>query len=376
MARRLALAAVGGLLAFAAPAQAGMTPSQALPILNQWRTEAKLPRLTFAAVKNRGCAHHNHYMKLNGGLQHDEVPGRPGYTTDGDLAGNRSVLAQPEGTPRIWDGSVYHRMGILNPRIRESGWASSEGFSCMQIFDLRTGNPSAPVRTYPWPANGMTGVPTRFTDNESPDPHDLVPGELGYLLSVNVGGPWFGNFTAQIDVTEASLSTSSGTPVTLTIVDDNTSGGGPGGADIGPYLNDAFALFPHGALQIRTTYTAHAAGTITNGESTYPFSVTWTFRTGPLLPGNTSLKFSKPTVKDGKVRFPLAASKTVIGRRGKVFVNGKLRNSIAVKAAQTIKTARPAKGKKVRVKVTTDAFTKGDRSYPAATAARKYTRPN
>src|SRR4051794_37775501 len=102
MARRLALAAVGGLLVFAAPAYAGLTPQQALPILNQWRTEAHLPTLAqFDSAENTGCAHHNHYMANNGGLVHDEEDSNPYRTPDGDAAGNASVLAQPEGTPRI-----------------------------------------------------------------------------------------------------------------------------------------------------------------------------------------------------------------------------------------------------------------------------------
>jgi hypothetical protein len=378
MARRLALAAACCFLLAAAPAQAGLSPSQALPILNQWRAEAKLPAVTFDAAKNDGCAKHNHYMALNGGLTHEEQSGNPGYTTEGDAAGRQSVLAQPEGTPRIWDGSVYHRMGILNPRIVDSGWAATEGFACMHIFNLRNGVNSEPVKTYPWPANGAKNVPTLFVDNESPDPHALVPGELGYLLSVNVGGPWFGNFGTQIDVTKSSLKTDANRPVTLTVVDDNTQGGGPGGSNIGPYLNDAFALFPHGRLKNATTYTAHAQGTIKyGGSATYPFNVTWRFRTGgPTTPGKASLKFSKPTVKNGKVRFPLAASKSLIGRPGKVFVNGKPRNTIGLKATQTIKVARPAKGKTVRVKVTTASFTREGVAYPAAKASKKYTRPS
>jgi hypothetical protein len=314
-------------------------------------------------------------MALNGGLQHDEDPKNPGYTTDGDAAGNSSVLAQPEGTPRIWEGSVYHRMGILNPRIQSSGWAATEGFTCMQIFDLRNGINTDPVTTHPWPPNGASGVATRFTDFESPNPHDLVPGDLGYLLSVNLGGPWFGNFSTHVSVLHSSLRTDGGHLVPLTEVDDDTHGGGPGGSDIGPYLNDAFALFPHGALKNATTYTAHADGKASYGGTDYPFAVTWHFKTaGQPVPGTATLKFSKPTVKNGKVRFPLAASRSLAGRLGSVFVNGKLRNKFRLKLAQTIKVARPAKGKTVRVKVTTSAFTREGVAYPAAKASRKYTR--
>lgn len=373
MARRLALAAVGGLLVFAAPASAGISSSQALTELNQWRAETHLPAVgSMDPAKNTGCAHHNHYMALNGGLQHDEDTSKPGYTVDGDTAGNGSVLAQPEGHPKIWEGSVYHRMGILNPRMQTSGWAATEGFTCMYIFDRRDGNGTDPVTTHPWPPNGATGVATKFTDNESPDPHHIVPGDLGYLLSVNLGGPWFG--TSHVSVAHASLKTDAGTPVTLTIVDDDapyTENGYP----IGAYLDDVFALFPHGALRPATAYTAHADGKATYSGADYPFSVTWHFKTGGQpVPGTVTLKFSKPSVKNGKVHFPLAAGKPLVGRAGKVFVNGKLRNTLGLKLTQTIKVPRPAKGKTVRVKVTTAAFTREGVAYPAKKASKKYTR--
>ncbi|HKP90983.1 MAG TPA: CAP domain-containing protein [Thermoleophilaceae bacterium] len=372
MARRLALAAVGGLLVFAAPAQAGISPEQALPILNQYRARTGLPALTFDSAKNDGCAKHNHWMAANG-LAHDEPDGSTNYTPEGDAAGNQSVLAQPEGDPTLWDGSVFHRVGILNPRIIDSGWAASEGFACMHILNQRNGDPSEPFKSYPWPPRGATQVPTRFVDNENPDPHSIVPGELGYLISVNFGGPWFG--TAVVGVTQASLKTDAGRSVAITKIDDNspyTANGYP----IGAYLDDAFMIFPHGALKNATTYTVHAAGAVTyQSNSTYPFNLTWKFKTaGQPVPGKASLSFSKPTVKNGKVRFPLDASKSLIGRGAKVFVNDKFRNGITLKDAQTIKVARPAKGKTVRVKVTTTAFTREGVAYPAAKASRGYTR--
>src|SRR5438067_13025119 len=98
MARRLALAAVGGLLVFAAPAQAGLTPDQALPILNQWRAQAHESAVpSFDSAQNTGCAHHNHYMANNGNqLTHTEDMGNLYYTPDGAAAGANSVLAIPD----------------------------------------------------------------------------------------------------------------------------------------------------------------------------------------------------------------------------------------------------------------------------------------
>ena len=163
-----------------------------------------------------------------------------------------------------------HGAEILRTGVFPALMASALGLN--QFFDAAVykvylvqmlgdaGNPSDPVTTHPWPPNGGTNVPQRFTDFESPDPHALVPGELGYLLSVNLDGPWHGNFGAKVTVNHASLKTDAGTPVTVTKVDDTTKGGAPGGADIGPYMNDAFAIFPHGALKPQTTYIAHADG--------------------------------------------------------------------------------------------------------------------
>jgi hypothetical protein len=379
MVRRLALAAVGGLLIFAAPAYAGISASEALTILNQWKAQAGEPAVSeMDPAWSDGCDKHNNYMAQdNHGLTHYETDTNPahGYTAEGADAGANSVLASPQGTPRIWEGSVYHRVAILQPRMTKSGWAASHGYTCMRTLDtLRMGLNGEPVKTYPWPPNGGTKVPTRFTDNESPDPHKIVPGELGYLISVNLGGPWAANYSTHVSVAHASLKTDARRSVTITTIDDD-SPYMENGAPIGAYLNDAFALFPHGSLKNATTYTAHADGKASYGGTDYPFSVTWHFKTaGTPVPGTATLKFSKPTVKKGKVRFPLAASKSLVGRTGKVFVNRKLRNSIGLKLEQTIKVARPAKGETVRVKVTTAAFTREGVAYPAAKASRRYTR--
>src|SRR3954454_14838360 len=97
-----AAAAVAALALTAAPAQAGITPDQALTILNQLRGSTGIPAVQgMDADKNTRCQHHNHWMSLNG-LGHDEANGSNGYTLDGDAAGNQSVLAAPEGTPTIW----------------------------------------------------------------------------------------------------------------------------------------------------------------------------------------------------------------------------------------------------------------------------------
>jgi hypothetical protein len=85
---------------------------------------------------NTGCAHHNTYEQLNGNsLTHTEVSGHPGDTTDGAAAGSNSVIANsfsfPNATPvasllpgPTWDGAVFHRAALLDPRLAKIGFDS------------------------------------------------------------------------------------------------------------------------------------------------------------------------------------------------------------------------------------------------------------
>lgn len=384
MRSRIALAGTVAAFVFspvAAPAHAGIAPSEALTILNQWRAQTGIPAVQgMDADKNDGCAKHNHYMALNG-LGHDEENGKPGYTAAGDAAGNQSVLAMPEGTPRVWEDSVYHRIGVLQPRLVRSGFWASEGFTCMWTLDevRLTGVPS--VKAYPWPPNGGTGVSTRFTSNESPNPYDVTPGvqQLGYLLSVNLDGPWFGNTTI-VKVASASLATASGTPVQFTVADDQTPNGGPSGSPIGPYLGDAFGMFPHGELKPATTYNAHAQGTVTRQGTDYPFNLTWHFKTGS--PGLTVLRLAKGKVDGDKVKFKLTASPSLVDRAARVTKTTKRpgqtkkvkTSTLRLKAAQTLSAKRPPKGGSVQFRVTTAPFVFNGVSKQAQSAKRKYKR--
>jgi hypothetical protein len=363
-------------LAFAAAPAAATTPDEALAILNQLRTSTGIPAVQgMDADKNTGCAKHNHYMAVNGTLTHTEESGKPGYTPEGAAAGNQSVLAQPQGDPTIWLDSVFHRIGMFQPRLYRSGFAASEGYTCMWTIKEVSNTTVPSVKTYPWPPNGATSIAPRFTSNESPSPYDVAGvRELGYLLSVNMDGPWFDHYSTHVKVASASLVSDGGSRPSITVVDSQT----PyqyNGSQIGVYLPASFALFPHGELKHATTYTAHAQGVVTYQSSTYPFDVTWHFKTaGQAVPGSAKLALAKGELKRKKVKFVLTASKSLLGRKASIAVNGKPRNTIALKASQTIKVKRPAKGKTVKLKVTTAAFTRDGVSYPAASASRTFKR--
>ena len=151
---------------------------------------------------------------------------------------------------------------------------------------------------YPWPANGTRDVPLTFESHELPSPYDAVPGasQLGYLLSVNLNGPW--DFTRGVELGSVSLVPDGGAPVAVTGVDRNSPNGG--------YMRGGFALFPHQPLAYGTWYKARATGRVLTTISSefdsrdahLPFDFTWRFKTRQLDPGT-----SADGESDGRVAF-------------------------------------------------------------------------
>jgi hypothetical protein len=249
----------------------------------------------------------------------------------------------------------------------------------MQVLGDNIGTTStSTLQLYPWPPNGGTGVPLTFDAHESPNPYDLTPGvkQLGYLLSVNANGPWYSIYSTHMRISYASLVTDGGTPVQVTVADDNTP-------SIAPYLDADFALFPHGALKPATTYTARAVGKAENSSNSLslPFDLTWHFTTaGKVTPAPKAnrLKLSKGKVAGKKVNFTLTAAPVLVGHTAKLTKTIKRKgkpatvtsSSFKLKSSQTISVAPAPKGGSVKLTVSTGSFVREGLRYPAATASR------
>jgi hypothetical protein len=284
------LALLGGSTGLA---HAALTPDQALSELNAWRAQASLPAVTsMYGPYNDACHAHNLYMQQNG-FGHYETQGAPGYTAAGADAGLASDLFYTSGGsagPRIFDGAVYHRVSLLEPRLRTSGWDATGTYGCLRHATGQGAVPvldntatSASLAPYPWPANGQTNVPRQFGNNESPDPHldtgTATNATLGYILSVNWNGPWSDPYWASTDVTSASLTPDGGAAVPVGISDRD--------APNHLYIAPGFALIPLAPLAANTAYTATAAGAVhdtsSGGDVALPFTVSWRFTTGSTL---------------------------------------------------------------------------------------------
>lgn len=243
------------------------------------RAQAGLPLVRgFHGKLNRGCRLHNRYMSRTGEFGHAERRGSPYYTATGARAAMRSVFAQPSRLPsEAWGETVYHRLSILQPRLRVSGFSAHAGFSCLQVLSgvsksraARTPQPAL----YPWPANGSTGHTPLFPGYEAPDPMLDAPGayQLGTPLTVAVNGPWKHWQMTESGVASATLVSDAGDSIPLSVSDRSSPNA--------RYLQGGFALLPRRALSPHTWYTATASGRISNRGNSWPFTLTTRFQTG------------------------------------------------------------------------------------------------
>jgi hypothetical protein len=198
-----ALAVIGaviGVLAAAPPASA-VDAGTAIANLNAQRAANKLPAgVTADPALSLGCANHNSYMNQNGRiLTHDEVPGSPGFTTDGQRAAQTSVLAAgtpPWSTPNDnpWETAPIHLAQLLDPSLLVSGYDENFGFACA----VTLGGPPRPesgraqILTYPGPGTKIYGAEIA---NEGP----YTPGELVGIPQPTRTGPYLYIFVEGVD---------------------------------------------------------------------------------------------------------------------------------------------------------------------------------
>ena len=99
----------------------------ALALLNEYRAIGSLPPVALDANLCKGCQLHANYLYTNTiklgtvGLQaHTETVGLPGYSQQGALAGQNSVIYEgvtPSHAIHNWMQTLYHRLGMMDPNI-------------------------------------------------------------------------------------------------------------------------------------------------------------------------------------------------------------------------------------------------------------------
>ncbi len=256
------------LLAALAWAPAAAAAEGPIDTLNAWRSEAGVaPLAAMDPTASEGCRLHDVYLANSDEFGHAEDPASPFYTPLGAATGPASLLAEGPDALEMWLLVPYHRIALLEPRLRVTGYAAVGDFTCLKVLDGNDDSArTSSLTLYPWPPARSRDVPTAGPEPglEIPDPYDKLPGVIraGYMLTVNFNGPWAYTEGSTVDLSRVSLTSARGA-VAITGLD----------------LGGGFGLFPHRPLSRARWYTARAAGVVHNSGRDYPFDFSWRFET-------------------------------------------------------------------------------------------------
>jgi hypothetical protein len=248
-----------------------------LTTVNYFREMAGLGPVTEDPNLSAGAVLHSCYMLANG-LTHDEVPGQPGYSVEGEAAGENGNVAVSTGYGtsarrhiELWMTGPFHAIGVLRPNLHTVGfgkcdsqttpkWHSGATLDVLRGLGEKTPL-DAPVL---FPGDGSTTSLSKFIV-ETPDPLAFC----GWPASGGAGLPVIAMMPEPVGGTvTASITGPSGPLQTCALSELNTSGT----AKTIVQQENAVVAIPRNALA-PGTYTV----TITTGART----VSWSFTVDP-----------------------------------------------------------------------------------------------
>ena len=377
--RAIPLVALSAALLAAAPASA-TTAEEAVQFLNKQREANQIPAgLAVDADRTKGCKNHNHYMSLNGGLQHGEQPGNPGYTDEGaNVSNGGEVLAQggPDwsASTNPWDAAPLHQTILFHPSSDSAGWDASEGFSCVRVHYVFQQAPPTAFYAYTGNLGRVDVPPSERVQGEGPyAPQEAVGIPQGTLTGPNILF-FVDGFGSTNHATSFSLTGPGGTVVETKMVDSTTPP--PDGQSYRAFQTggDMIAVHP---LDAFTDYTATVMWH--NDDTGAEMPQTVSFKTAGLLRG-LKLTLSKKLAHGRKAT--LTADREAAGQKATVKIQTRKHGhkakafstkQITLKGSQKIKLpAKPGHGGAVIVKVTVPSFTLGDTRFTVSPASRTY----
>ena len=221
----------------AAPASAATPPfidpgADWLTVVNYFRDMAGLPGVVEDGGMSAGAVNHSCYMLFNG-ISHDELPGKPGYTTEGDNAGNNGNVAvssvfneSARNHIELWMTGPFHAIGVLRPNLKSVGFgkcdnASTSPWKSGATLNVLNGLGASTPQGAPilFPGDGTTTSLSRFV-TESPNPMTFCnwTGSAGLPIIAMMPEGFSG-------APSATLRTGAGAPIeTCVLSAQNTSG--------------------------------------------------------------------------------------------------------------------------------------------------------
>ncbi|MBI3857482.1 MAG: hypothetical protein HY293_17505 [Planctomycetes bacterium] len=243
--------------------------------INVHRKAAGLEPVAADAALSKGCAAHADYLVKNvehpstqGLGLHAEDPKLPGYTKEGERAGKASVIFLGlEGADAVegWMGSLFHRIPLLQSRLRKIGYGVARGgpAKVTVVLDATNGlGPGKDATVVIYPAEGQKDFPTSLSP-EIPDPIPESPDKkAGYpVTAVFAEG-------ALVKDAKASLKDAAGNDVPAWV----SSPEKPAAAD---YQRNTVGLIPEKPLRPGMSYTVTVSALV-RGKA---WTKTWSFTT-------------------------------------------------------------------------------------------------
>jgi hypothetical protein len=153
-----------------------------LTVVDHYRQTSHLPPVLENTAWSAAATSHSCYMLVNG-ITHDEVPGLPGYTPEGDAAAHNSNVAvssrvnsSARSLIELWMTGPFHAIGILRPNLVSVGFGKCDSpttpvWHSAATLDVLHGLVGSPGYGWPivFPGDGATTSLDRFV-TESPNP--------------------------------------------------------------------------------------------------------------------------------------------------------------------------------------------------------------
>ncbi|MDQ7779554.1 MAG: hypothetical protein RDV41_07575 [Planctomycetota bacterium] len=272
----------------------------AAELLSKYRVAAGLKAVELDKELSKDCQTHANYLDLNRGEgdasytfrdaphPHMEVPGLPGYSLNGDMAGRASNIAF--GTPAHVvecqvTASFYHRIPLLHPDLATLGVgyvrsAPCPRCNCDRIAVLgmgtrgggSTGGKEPGFCAVVFPPDGATDVPRRY-GVEWPNPIEDAPKDDKGL---SIGGcpvtvSFFG--AGSVEVMSARIEDAAGKEVPCYL----SSATNPARKEFPQ--DESICLIAKEILAPNATYKVHVSAKVNEED----WERTWSFRTGEKL---------------------------------------------------------------------------------------------
>ena len=193
-----------------------------LTTVNYYRAMTGVAPVVEDPALSVGSYQHSCYM-LRNGITHDEDPSKPGYTPEGDRAGNNGNVAVSSAYGSaarnhidLWMTGPFHAIGVVRPALRTVGfgkcddqatspWKSAATLDVLRGLDYGAVRPAEPVL---FPGDGTTTSLSQFV-TETPNPLTYCgwTGTAGLPTFAMMPEPVVGPVSASITGPDGALET-------------------------------------------------------------------------------------------------------------------------------------------------------------------------